>query len=195
MDNSTIKEDKALSNDDEYELLQRISMHKDSKALKELYAIYHPRLAGFLRRMTQDEETISELINEVMYSVWKHAHQFKNSSKVSTWIFTIAYREFCRALKKEKTQQNLLNNIAEQTKMENQEEQTIEQTSLESNDLILKALEHLPEEQRVAIELRYFVGNSIKEIATIAKCPENTIKTRIFHARRKLRSVIGNLSA
>lgn len=193
--NNSIKEGlKAVSNEDEYALLQRLANNKDSKALDALYRIYHPRLAGFLRRMTQNEDTISELINEVMYSVWKYAHQFNNSSKVSTWIFTIAYREFCKALRKEKSRQNLINNVAEQKLIDDISEPTTEQSKLESNELILKALESLPEEQRMVIELRYFSGHSVKEISVIAACPQNTVKTRMFHARRKLRDVIEKLS-
>jgi len=154
-----------VSNEDEYALLQRLANNKDSKALDALYRIYHPRLAGFLRRMTQNEDTISELINEVMYSVWKYAHQFNNSSKVSTWIFTIAYREFCKALRKEKSQQNLINNVAEQKLIDDISEPTTEQSKLD-----------------------------VKEISVIAACPQNTVKTRMFHARRKLRDVIEKLS-
>jgi len=117
---------KAEANLHEIELIQRLAETQDSKALEELYKIYHPRLAGFLRRMTQDEDKISELINEVMYSVWKYSGQFKGLSKVSTWIFTIAYREFCRVLKKDKKQTDLLNKVAETQLIEDQDDSTQE---------------------------------------------------------------------
>jgi len=188
-------EQKPNTNSHEIALMQRLAANKDAKALEELYKIYHPRLAGFLRRMTQDEDKISELINEVMYSVWKYAEQYKGLSNVSTWIFTIAYREFCRVLKKDKKQTKILNKVAEEQLVEHQENFSHIDKGLESNELILKALEYLPPEQRMTIELRYFSGNSVAEIAEIANCPENTVKTRMFHARRKLRSVIETLSS
>ncbi len=182
------------ANAHEVKLLQKIANDKDSKALEALYKIYHPRLAGFLYRMTKDDSQISELINEVMYSVWKYAGQFKGTAKVSTWIFTIAYREFCKIIKKSKRQTELLNEVAEEKLIEEQNNHAHDDSKIESNELIQKALEYLSPEHRMAIELSYFSGYTIVEIAAIAQCPENTIKTRMFHARRKLRDVVTELS-
>jgi len=144
--------------------------------------------------MISQDDKISEHINDVMLLVWKYAKQFKGSSKVSTWIFTIAYREFCRILKKEKRQQKIMDEVAERQFVENIHENKTEASDIESSDIINKALEYLPPEQRITIELHYFSGNSISEISEITNSPENTVKTRMFHARRKLRDVVNQLS-
>lgn len=186
---------RVLSNVEEAELLQRIASQHDTQALEQLYAIYRPRLAGFLRRMTDDDDRISELINEAMFCVWKNAAQFKGSAKVSTWIFTIAYREFCRVLKKEGKQSRIVDSIANEQLGLDELSQAFDGTAqVESGELIHTALEALPLEQRMAIELRYFLGKSMSEIAQIAGCPQNTVKTRVHHAKKKLRTLVDSLS-
>ncbi|HSB22425.1 MAG TPA: RNA polymerase sigma factor, partial [Burkholderiaceae bacterium] len=64
----------------------------------------------------------------------------------------------------------------------------------ERKDLLDRALATLPPEQRLVVELTYFLGHSCEEIATITDCPVNTVKTRMFHARRKLRELLPGLS-
>ncbi|HSE13344.1 MAG TPA: RNA polymerase sigma factor, partial [Rudaea sp.] len=61
-------------------------------------------------------------------------------------------------------------------------------------DLLDRALATLPPEQRLVVELTYCLGHSCEEIATITDCPVNTVKTRMFHARRKLRELLPGLS-
>lgn len=179
------------TNEDEILLMRRISDDGDVQALEILYKSYRPRLAGFLRRVTEDQELISESVNEVMYRVWKNAHQFKGGAKVSTWIFSIAYRECCRLIAKEGRHTRIADALtAEQL----QEPAVDEASTTENHDLVQVALARLPAEQRLAVEMSYFLGKPVKEIAIIAGCPENTIKTRLHHARRKLRTMIPSLA-
>ena len=57
-------------------------------------------------------------------------------------------------------------------------------------DLLDRGLSRLSAEQRAVVELTYFTGCSYEEIAAIAGCPVNTVKTRMFHARAKLRGLL-----
>lgn len=177
------------TDEDEVALLRRIADSEDTRALEALYTAYRPRLAGFLRRVTDNQELISESINEVMYRVWKHARQFSGASKVSSWIFSIAYRECRRIVDKERKHANIADALTAET--DSQEASTCS----DDRELIQAALTQLPAEQRLAIEMCYFLGKSVKDIAEIANCPENTVKTRMHHARRKLREVIPVLAA
>jgi RNA polymerase sigma-70 factor (ECF subfamily) len=63
----------------------------------------------------------------------------------------------------------------------------------ELDDLLEQGLSLLPPEQRAVVELTYYFGCSYEEIAVIAGCPENTVKTRMFHARAKLRKSLPRL--
>jgi RNA polymerase sigma-70 factor (ECF subfamily) len=64
----------------------------------------------------------------------------------------------------------------------------------EINEWLDVALQRLPLEQRMVIELAYHVGHSCEEIASIMECPVNTVKTRMFHARRKLKPLLTHLA-
>ena len=172
-------------------LLQRIADNGDTRALEALYKTYRPRLAGFLRRVTDDQELISESVNEVMYRVWKHAGQFSGGAKVSSWIFSIAYRECRRIVDKEKKHANIADVMAADADLQ---DVATDRSAADDRELIQAALMQLPPEQRLAIEMSYFLGKSVRDIAEIANCPENTVKTRMHHARRKLRELIPALT-
>lgn len=180
------------TNEEEAVLLQRIADNGDTRALEVLYKAYRPRLAGFLRRVTDNQELISESVNEVMYRVWKHAGQFNGGSKVSSWIFAIAYRECRRIVEKENKHANIADALAAESDLV---EVSTDSSAADEREVIQTALTQLPAEQRLAIEMSYFLGKSVKDIAEIANCPENTVKTRMHHARRKLRELIPALTA
>ncbi len=79
-------------------LLARIAAH-DSAAMKELYLLYHRRLARFLMRLTTRYELAEEIINDTFWVVWQHAGDFRGASRVSTWILGIAYRRGLKTLR------------------------------------------------------------------------------------------------
>ena len=67
-------------------------------AFEALYRRYHPRLCRFLHRMLRPEHLVEEVLDDTMIVVWKQAERFNGTSKVSTWIFAIAYRQALKAL-------------------------------------------------------------------------------------------------
>ena len=71
----------------------------------------------------------------------------------------------------------------------------IEQVISDKTDLLNKAIKHLPAKQQMVIELSYFQEYSIQEIALIANCPVNTVKTRLHHARQKIRAFMDSKNA
>ena len=81
-------------------LLDRIG-RKDAGALDDLYRRYYRRLADFLARIVP-LELVDEVVNDTLYVVWTKANDFQGKSKVSTWIFGIAYR---KALKQRQREQ------------------------------------------------------------------------------------------
>ena len=162
-------------------LLERIAQ-RDGAAMQELYHAYHRRLARFLMRLTSRYELAEEVINDTFIVVWQRAADFRGASQVSTWIFGIAYR---RALKTLRSLRPLPPGLELE---EEAHEEPAKQ--IELREWLGAALERLPAEQRMVVELAYHIGHSCEEIATIMDCPVNTVKTRMFHARRKLRALL-----
>ena len=167
-------------------LLVRIAGH-DSAAMKELYLLYHRRLARFLMRLTTRYDLAEEIINDTFWVVWQHAGDFRGASRVSTWILGIAYRRGLKTLR-------YAGPAPADTEVEAEPAADEPAKQEELNEWLDVALRRLPLEQRTVIELAYHVGHSCEEIASIMQCPVNTVKTRMFHARRKLKTLLTTLA-
>jgi RNA polymerase sigma factor (sigma-70 family) len=176
-----------LSNDQnkqEIALIDRLC-HREESALEALYHQYYPRIYRFVSRVTRRDEIIDEIINDVMFTVWEKAETYDRSSKVSTWIFGIAFNKVRHALRTERQfNDESLNEIDEDDSWLGKEDAALNQ--LEMMDWLNEALNKLSPEHRAVIELTYFEGLHYSEIAAIMSCPENTVKTRMHHARKNM---------
>lgn len=169
------------------QLLERVAA-QDGEAFRELYIAYHRRLARFLMRLTRRYELAEEVINDTLWVVWRRAADFRGESRVSTWIMGIAYRRALKALRDNPALAG--EGLVDEAALVAPDEAD----SAELSELILRAMQHLPAEQRLALEFAYGYGHSCEEIATIMGCPLNTVKTRLFHARHRLRELLPQLS-
>ncbi len=184
-DNSHVSGQSARSNDGELSLLRKVAAG-DRQAFQSLYVSYHRRLARFLTRLTRQYDVAEEIINDTLWVVWCKAPDFRGESQVSTWIMGIAYRRALKTLGR-------LRSTARQTALAVADAEVVTNSGADTAELqewIQHALEQLPLEQRMVLELTYFLGHSCEEIAQIMDCPVNTVKTRMFHARRKMRALL-----
>lgn len=173
---------------DERRLLERI-VARDKAAFNAMYFAYHRRMSRFLLRFLRHPEQVEEVINDTMYAVWCKAADFRGESQVSTWIFGIAYRKALKSLKRAAAGPPVDASVP----LESLLEQDVGPEQRELRQCIDQALAALPPVQRLAIELAYFMGHSCEEIAAITDCPVNTVKTRLFHARERLRDLLPDL--
>jgi len=172
------------------ELIVKICL-TDHDAFEVLYKRYFQRIFRFAYRIMQSLDDIEEIINDVMFVVWKKAASFKNESLVSTWIFGIAYKKCLKALsKRPKVEHISLDDIAEDI----QDMQVSALKNMEIDDWLSVVFSKLPADQRAVLELTYHQGLNYSEIAEIMECPENTVKTRMFHARKKIKLLFPDLA-
>jgi len=160
---------------------------KHLPAFDTLYRCYHPRLTRFLNRLTHRPGLVEEIMNDTMFVVWNRAESYNGQSKVSTWIFAIAYRKALKAL------QRLDEPVEDEgTDLQMSDEPGPEQQlgQQQVNELLLGALDSLSAEHRAVVDLTYFHGADYREIAQIVDCPVATVKTRMFHARRRLKALL-----
>ena len=172
------------------DLLQRVAAG-DEAAFEDLYVQLHDRLYGFLYRLTGRAAAAEELINDTMLVVWRSAAAFEGRSAVSTWVFGIAYRKARKEL--ERTRRDRSAVPLDQVVLVEPVDADRRLRRTEIRERLTAALEQLSLEHRAVIELTYFGGHSYREIAEIVGCPENTVKTRMFHARRRLRPILRQL--
>ncbi len=163
---------------------------RELAAFETLYRRFHPRLSRFLHRMLRPEHLVEEVLNDTLYVVWNQAERFNGSSKVSTWIFAIAYRKALKALSRH---DDPLPDLPEdeQVVADAGERPESRMSLAQARAAIDAALRGLSADQRAAVELTYFHGFSYPEIAQIVDCPTDTVKTRMFHARKRLRTAFG----
>ena len=173
--------------DEEAILVGRIGAG-DQQAFAEFYVLYRRRLARFLGRFLASRDTVDELINDVMFVIWQEAAGFEARSRVSTWVFGIAWHKALRALERQRRHDA-------RTGPEPEQMPAAEGTNLDERDWLRRGLDRLSPEHRVVVELAFYVGCSYEEIATIANCPVNTVKTRMFHARQRLQGILKDLDA
>jgi RNA polymerase sigma-70 factor (ECF subfamily) len=80
---------------------RRLIVHicgRELPAFETLYRRYHPRISRFLHRMLRPAHLVEEVLDDTLMVVWNHAERYNGQSKVSTWIFAIAYRKALKAL-------------------------------------------------------------------------------------------------
>jgi RNA polymerase sigma-70 factor (ECF subfamily) len=166
-------------------LLAAVQRH-DRRAFTELYRVYRPRLLAYLRRILANMSLAEEIVDDVMFVVWTDAKKFRGTSSISSWIFGIAYRKAMTAIRTEKRYQAPLDHSADSRSLAAKPAREFE--------LLHAGISELSTEHRQVVELTYFCGFSYQEIAAIADCPVNTIKTRMFHARRRLKRLLPRLA-
>jgi len=155
----------------------------DQGALREMYRAYAGRIYTFAFGSLRNQEESHEVVVDTMYQVWRHAARFRGDSKPSTWILGIARNVMLTKLRSRRPDhEELPEDIAEDSpgpEAPTQDRQV--------RDAVRACMDGLPVEQRECLHLIYFEELSVSEVAEIQGCPENTVKTRLFHARRKIK--------
>ena len=168
------------------QLLERV-IARDLRAFEQLYRHYQPRLSRFLINIVNRPQVVEEVLDDTMMAVWNTAANFRGASKVSTWIFAIAYRQAVKARSRwDQPLPDLQDN--DQASDDARPDELLQNSR--SHDALVEAMNQLSSDHRAVVDLTYFHGLGYREIAEIMGCPVDTVKTRMFHARRKLKCVI-----
>lgn len=157
----------------------------NEKAFEQLYQLYFSRLFQFIFRITRTHNGIEEIINDVMYVVWEKASTYNQTCRPSTWILGIAYFKALKRVEKSVGDEDQSVEFNDELDyFPDKSTQWISQ--VETSNWLEVAFTQLSTEQRAVVEMTYFQGLHYNEIAEIMQCSENTVKTRMFHARKIL---------
>lgn len=174
----------------ELQLLQGIRAGRRPD-FESLYRIYYARLQRFLLHLMRHGEQVEEVLNDTMMVVWQRADAFDGRSKLSTWIFGIAYRKAMKAL----SRLDLPQDSADVDEPIDPGPGPDQQLGLVQLRLRLRqALGELSVDHRAVVELCYFQDMAYGEIAQVVGCAPETVKTRMFYARRRLRGLLVDLA-
>ena len=160
----------------------------DRLAMQVLFARHHVRVYRFVLRLVGNATAAEDLISEVFLDVWRQADRFEGRSAVSTWLLAIARFKALSALRKKPDEE-----LDEETAEAIEDTSDDPEVALEKKDksaVLRRCLEKLSPEHREIIDLVYYHEKSVEEVAEIVGIPENTVKTRMFYARKKLAELL-----
>jgi len=166
--------------DSDRELLAKVA-NKDEAAFERLYDRFADRVHRYAFTILRDRHLAQEVAQETMTAIWKGAARFAGRSKASTWIFGIARNQALSLRRKESRTES----VADAGGIEPDPAARILR-----QERVLEAMNHLPEDQREVVFLTFYEGLPYRQIAQMLDIPEGTVKSRMFHAKRRLAEVL-----
>lgn len=169
------------------QLLARIAQG-DHEAVAALYHRLERPLFAFLVKTLRDREAAADVLNDTMLDVWRQAGRFEGKSSVTTWIYAIAHHKAISWLRRRREVE-----LNDEVAAEIADDSPSAEARLADADVaatIARLMERLSVDHRVVLQLAYFQEFSVSQIAEILDCPENTVKTRMFYARQRLKALL-----
>jgi RNA polymerase sigma-70 factor, ECF subfamily len=177
----------ALSDD---VLIRRIAK-ADQLAMRMLFARHRAAIYRWLVRLAGEEALAEDLLSDVFLDVWRKARSFEGRSSVSTWLLAIARHKALSARRRTQAERAVeLDDEVASTMAEPADNPELLLEKKDREDLLRRSLARLSPEHGEVIDLTYYHGKSIKEIAEIVGINEATVKSRTFYARKRLAQLV-----
>jgi len=162
----------------------------DQLAMRTLYARHRVTIYRWLLRLVGDQTSAEDLLSDVFLDVWRKAASFEGRSSVSTWLLAIA-RHKALSSRRRRTDMELDKELAP-TVVDPADNPELVLQKKNREDLLRHCLAQLSPQHSEVIDLAYYHGKSIKEIAEIVGINEATVKSRAFYARKKLAQLVAD---
>ena len=160
----------------------------DKRALKLLYMRHHVHVYRYVMRLAGNESTAEEVVNEVFLEAWRHAPEFKGKSQVATWLLAIArFKTISECRRRSEAQ------LDEKVAAVIEDPSDTPSTSMEKHErshILQQCLAKLTPIHREVINLIYYQGKKIEEVAQFTGAPISTIKTRMHYARSRMAELL-----
>ena len=160
----------------------------DRAAFTEFYQRHNRSLFAFLVKMVRDRELAEEVLSETMLDIWRQAGRFEGKSSVTTWLFSIGHHKAVSRLRR-------MREVALDEEVAANIEDSGPTPDMQASDkdmshLLARLIECLSLDHREILQLAYYQEFSVQEIAEVLDLPENTVKTRMFYARQRLKALL-----
>ena len=174
----------AAAQDTSDETLVAQIAQRDKHALQLLYSRHHVRIYRFALRFLNDEAAAEDTVSEVFIDVWRQAERFEGRSQVTTWLLAIA-RNKALSLLRRRSSEELDDEVAEfiEDPSDNPEAAMLKS---QRASVLQDCLTQLSPAHREIVDLVYYHEKSVEEVAEIISVPANTVKTRMFYARKRI---------
>jgi len=180
-----------MNNEQVAALLTRIATKQDQAAFRDLYKAFSRRVYAYLLNMVNDHARAEEILVDTLHEVWRHPTRFRGDSQFGTWLIGIARNKALMVYRARRPDEihDDLDDIAETTAAETPDGFQV-LADKQRNEGVHHCMGKLSDEHRECMHLVFFDGLSISEVAEIQRCPEGTVKTRLFHARQKIKNCL-----
>jgi RNA polymerase sigma-70 factor, ECF subfamily len=155
----------------------------DRHAMALLYGRHHVRVYRFALCITGDASSAEDVVSDVFLQVWRQADRFESRAQVSTWLLAIARNKSLSEVRR-RSANHLDCEMIEIPYAADDAEISAQRRS--RSELIRRCLAQLSAVQREVIDQVYYHEKSVADVAKIVGVPANTVKTRMFHARRRI---------
>jgi RNA polymerase sigma-70 factor, ECF subfamily len=167
------------------DLIARVLACDDQHAYGELVRRYQSPVRGFIMRLTRgDTHLADDIAQETFVRAWRKLHTWRGGSRFSTWLFSIAYHEFCKVARKAAPPP------CDSSEPPHELEQTGDSPDTSARIDLPAALSQLRPDERAAIVLCCQNGLSHEEAAQVLNCPLGTVKTNVLRGKEKLRKLL-----
>ena len=179
-----------MDNDRVRALLARIEK-EDQAAFRELYKAFSRKVFAYLLNKVGDHARAEEILVDTMHEVWRFPARFRGDAQFSTWLIGIARNKALMAFRGRRADEvhDDLDDVAE-TMASDTPGGFEALAARQRSEGVRHCMGKLVDEQRECMHLVFFEGLSLAEIAEVQRCPEGTVKTRLFHARQKIRKCL-----
>jgi RNA polymerase sigma-70 factor (ECF subfamily) len=159
----------------------------DEGAFKTLYRAFSRRLYAYVLKQLGDAAQAEEIVADTLYEVWRAPTRFRGDALFSTWLIGVARNKLLMAWRARKpdARHEDIDDFAELIAGDDHSGFD-ELAERQRRDGVLRCVQRLSDEHRECIHLVFYEGLALADVAQLQACPENTVKTRLFHARKKL---------
>ena len=172
------------------ELVRRVA-RGDSDALTTVYRQHHIAVRAFAQRLVGDIEAAEDLVQDVFVALPSALARFRGDSALRTFLVSIAVNHAKNHVRAAARRRAAITRLGREPEPTGPKDPELVAQNRQLADRLMLALDALPLEQRVAIVLSEIEERTSTEIATIVGAPEGTVRTRVFHAKKKLRELLG----
>jgi RNA polymerase sigma-70 factor (ECF subfamily) len=184
-----MREAVAANKSDELAVLLDLVSMGNEQAFARLYRAMNRKVYAFALQFLRNPHLAEEVVTETLFDVWRNARRFAGQSRASTWVLGIARHKALDKAREQAAFERVESQWDETCELiASSDPSTFEQLAgRQISAEIQRCLASLPADQRECIHLVFYQDLSLAEVAALQGVPENTVKTRLFHARRKLR--------
>ena len=171
----------------ETELIRAIAQG-DKRAMHVLFAQHRLGVYRFALRLIDEKEAAEDLVSEAFLNVWRHAGRFEGRCRVSTWLLAITRNLAFSMLRRHRIEKLDDGKAAAIPDHADDPEAAVQKK--QQSAILAHCLTKLSPAHREVIDLVYYHGRSIDEVAAIIRVPPSTVKTRMFHARNRIAKLL-----